>query len=94
MKPMDDAAGEEGAKNMKNLVDVGTKLLQMPVAGTDMDSGDYYGGVAGKDDTNNEALQRFAEMLSNERKLRLKNEREENTFSGRLWRTHPTRSDP
>ena len=75
MKPMDDAS----VKNIENLVKVGEELLQMPVAETDIASGYYHyrrtvTGTEQKLPTNGQELQRFAEMLSMERKLRLKNQ--------------------
>lgn len=84
MKPMDDAS----EKNIQNLVKVGEKLLQMPVAETDIASGYYHyrrkllvRGRRQKLPTNGQELERFAKMLSKERKLRLKNRESSVWFS-------------
>lgn len=54
---------------MEELIGVGKRLLNKPVARVNIDTG-VYEAVVGEG-TNEEALARFAKMLSSERKLRL-----------------------
>ncbi|KAK8663901.1 hypothetical protein V6N13_083706 [Hibiscus sabdariffa] len=61
-----DIATEE---NMKNLIDIGEKLLKKPMSRINWETGRYE-EVEG-DVTNEEALATFAKRLSDERKLRL-----------------------
>ncbi|PUZ45505.1 hypothetical protein GQ55_8G229300 [Panicum hallii var. hallii] len=63
-----DIATEE---NMEALIGIGKELLKKPVARVNIDTG-MYEPVAGEG-TNEDALARFAKMLSEERKLRNKN---------------------
>ncbi|KAL4388256.1 hypothetical protein GQ457_09G010490 [Hibiscus cannabinus] len=63
---MPDIATEE---NMKNLIDIGEKLLKKPMSRINWETGRYE-EVEG-DVTNEEALSTFAKRLSDERKLRL-----------------------
>jgi hypothetical protein len=62
-----DIATEE---NMEALIGIGKELLKKPVARVNIDTG-MYEPVAGEG-TNEDALARFAKMLSEERKLRIK----------------------
>ncbi|OMO56685.1 hypothetical protein CCACVL1_26346 [Corchorus capsularis] len=65
-----DASSTDKAtqKNMKNLVEIGERLLQKPVSRMNLDSGIFE--PFEKEGTNQEALSRFAKLLSEERKLR------------------------
>ncbi|KAK4803389.1 hypothetical protein SAY86_003206 [Trapa natans] len=56
-------------KNMENLVKTGEALLKKPVSRVNLDTGVYES--AGNQETNEEALSRFAKILSQERLLRL-----------------------
>ncbi|XP_062154866.1 patatin-like protein 3 [Alnus glutinosa] len=56
------------AKNLKGLVKVGEELLKKPVARINLETGVYEPIQNGG--TNEEALERFAKLLSDERKLR------------------------
>ncbi|KAE8694039.1 Patatin-like protein 2 [Hibiscus syriacus] len=67
MASVDVSTGE----NMKNLVDKGEKLLDKTVSRINLDSGHYEPVKNGG--SNAEALQRFAKLLSDERKLRRSN---------------------
>ncbi|CAO2146596.1 unnamed protein product [Urochloa humidicola] len=58
-------------ENMEALIGIGKELLKKPVARVNIDTG-MYEAVAGEG-TNEDALARFAKMLSEERKLRNKN---------------------
>lgn len=58
-------------ENMEALIGIGKELLKKPVARVNIDTG-MYENVAGEG-TNEDALARFAVMLSEERKLRNKN---------------------
>ncbi|KAF6135189.1 hypothetical protein GIB67_035260 [Kingdonia uniflora] len=58
-------------ENMLNLVDIGNKLLKKPVSRINLATGKYQ-EVQGEG-TNEEAVARFAKLLSNERKLRKAN---------------------
>ncbi|XP_054796422.1 patatin-like protein 2 [Prosopis cineraria] len=57
-------------KNLNDLVEVGEQLLKRPVSRLNLDTGNYqpYGH-----ETNAEALKRFAELLSQEKRLRESN---------------------
>ncbi|KAF8023120.1 hypothetical protein BT93_F0577 [Corymbia citriodora subsp. variegata] len=55
-------------KNLNDLVRTGEALLKKPVSKVDLETG---GGEAHNPETNEEALRRFAKMLSYERQLRL-----------------------
>ncbi|MBA0724658.1 hypothetical protein Golax_021333 [Gossypium laxum] len=57
-------------KNLKNLVQIGAKLLKKPVSRVNWVTGKYE-AVEGESSTNEEALVDFAKKLSQERKLRL-----------------------
>ncbi|EOX91376.1 PREDICTED: patatin-like protein 1 [Theobroma cacao] len=65
-----DASSSDKAtqKNMKNLVEIGERLLQKPVSMMNLDSGIFE--PVDNEGTNEEALIRFAKLLSEERKLR------------------------
>ncbi|KAK1278474.1 hypothetical protein QJS04_geneDACA020843 [Acorus gramineus] len=58
-------------KNLQDLLKVGQNLLKKPVSRVNLDTG-VYEAVEGEG-TNEEALTRFAKLLSNERKLRQSN---------------------
>ncbi|CBI21445.3 patatin-like protein 1 [Vitis vinifera] len=58
-------------KNMNELVKVGEELLKKPVSRVNLDTGEYEAIKNGG--TNEEALRRFAKLLSDERKLRESN---------------------
>ncbi|KAL6656703.1 hypothetical protein ACP70R_004483 [Stipagrostis hirtigluma subsp. patula] len=58
-------------KNMKELIEIGKKLLKKPVARVNIDTGIYK--EANVEETNEKALARFADLLSKERKLRQNN---------------------
>lgn len=58
-------------ENMETLIGIGKDLLKKPVARVNIDTG-IYETVAGEG-TNEEALARFAEILSEERTLRKNN---------------------
>ena len=58
-------------ENMEALIRIGEELLKKPVARVNIDTG-MYEPVAGEG-TNEDALARFAKMLSEERMLRNKN---------------------
>ncbi|KAL6993731.1 Proteolipid protein 2 [Sarracenia purpurea var. burkii] len=55
-------------KNMENLVKVGEGLLKKPISRVNLDTGSYE--PVGNGATNEEALIKFAKMLSDERKFR------------------------
>ncbi|XWS41930.1 hypothetical protein CRYUN_Cryun17cG0124600 [Craigia yunnanensis] len=55
-------------KNMKNLVEIGERLLQKPVSRVNLDNGSFK--PVYNEGTNEEALSRFAKLLSEGRKLR------------------------
>lgn len=55
-------------ENMKTLVQIGNDLLKKPVSRVNLDTGRYE-QVSGEG-TNEEALIRFAKLLSEQRKLR------------------------
>ncbi|XP_022741793.1 patatin-like protein 1 [Durio zibethinus] len=55
-------------KKMKNLVQIGERLLQKPVSRMNLDSGSFE--PVDNEGTNEQALSRFAKLLSEERKLR------------------------
>ncbi|XVF15576.1 hypothetical protein REPUB_Repub09cG0166200 [Reevesia pubescens] len=65
-----DASSTDKAtqKNMKNLVELGERLLKKPVSRMNLDSGIFE--PVDNEGTNEEALSRFAKLLSEERKLR------------------------
>ncbi|XWS29863.1 hypothetical protein CRYUN_Cryun24cG0066600 [Craigia yunnanensis] len=65
-----DASSTDKAtqKNMKNLVEIGERLLQKPVSRVNLDNGNLE--PVYNEGTNEEALCRFAKLLSEERKLR------------------------
>ncbi|XVE87143.1 hypothetical protein DITRI_Ditri18aG0092800 [Diplodiscus trichospermus] len=65
-----DASSTDKAtqKNMKNLVEIGERLLQKPVSRVNLDNGCLE--PVYNEGTNGEALSRFAKLLSEERKLR------------------------
>ncbi|XP_058097035.1 patatin-like protein 1 [Magnolia sinica] len=56
-------------ENLENLVEIGKKLLKKPVSRVNLETG--LSEVVKGEGTNEEALTRFAKLLSNERKLRL-----------------------
>ncbi|MQL98545.1 hypothetical protein Taro_031255 [Colocasia esculenta] len=56
-------------RNLKNLVKVGEKLLKKPVSRVNLETGAHEPVERGEG-TNEEALRRFARLLSNERRLR------------------------
>jgi len=58
-------------ENMEALIKIGEELLKKPVSRVNIDTG-MYEPVDGEG-TNEDALARFAKMLSEERKLRNKN---------------------
>ena len=58
-------------ENMEALIKIGEELLKKPVPRVNIDTG-MYEPVDGEG-TNEDALARFAKMLSEERKLRNKN---------------------
>ena len=58
-------------ENMEALIKIGEDLLKKPVSRVNIDTG-MYEPVDGEG-TNEDALARFAKMLSEERKLRNKN---------------------
>ena len=58
-------------ENMEALIKIGEELLKKPVSRVNIDTG-MYEPVAGEG-TNEDALARFAKVLSEERKLRNKN---------------------
>ncbi|KAL5770578.1 hypothetical protein ACOSP7_014732 [Xanthoceras sorbifolium] len=58
--------------NLENLVRIGNDLLKQPVSERNLDTG-YYEPLDGQG-TNEDALQKFAEKLSCERKLRLRHQ--------------------
>ena len=58
-------------ENMEALIKIGEALLKKPVSRVNIDTG-MYEPVAGEG-TNEDALARFAKVLSEERKLRNKN---------------------
>ncbi|KAK8556776.1 hypothetical protein V6N13_064780 [Hibiscus sabdariffa] len=66
-----DAAQSDIAtdENMKNLIDIGEKLLKKQMSRINWKSGRYE--EVEEDVTNEEALATFAKRLSDERKLRL-----------------------
>jgi len=57
-------------KNMQDLIDIGRDLLTAPLARVSKDKG-LYEPVRGEPTTNKKELERFAEILSKERKERL-----------------------
>ncbi|KDO79283.1 hypothetical protein CISIN_1g0425842mg, partial [Citrus sinensis] len=57
-------------ENSENLVRAGEALLKKPVSRINLDTGLYEPIENGSAGTNEEALKRFAKMLSDERKLR------------------------
>jgi hypothetical protein len=62
---MVDVATKE---NMEALIEIGKNLLRKPVSRVNIDTGEY---VTVEDEgTNEDALARFAKMLSEERRLR------------------------
>ncbi|XVF61141.1 hypothetical protein PTKIN_Ptkin08bG0105700 [Pterospermum kingtungense] len=67
-----DASSTDKAtkKNMKNLVEIGERLLHKPVSRVNLDNGCFE--PVYNEGTNEEALSRFAKLLSEERKLRRK----------------------
>ncbi|KAL6273742.1 hypothetical protein ACE6H2_024434 [Prunus campanulata] len=62
------SADKATQKNLENLVEVGNTLLQKPISTMDLDTGVYEPVENGG--TNQQALQRFAKLLSDEKKLR------------------------
>lgn len=58
-------------ENMQELVRIGQDLLKKPVSRANLETG-MFEAVEGAG-TNEEALSHFAELLSKERKLRMKN---------------------
>lgn len=58
-------------KNLQELVEIGNKLLKKPVSRVNLETGRYE--VVPGEGTNEEALIRFAKLLSDERKLRRAN---------------------
>ncbi|PQQ18187.1 patatin-like protein 1 isoform X1 [Prunus yedoensis var. nudiflora] len=62
------SADKATEKNLENLVEVGNTLLQKPISTMDLDTGVYKPVENGG--TNQQALQRFAKLLSDEKKLR------------------------
>lgn len=59
------------SKNLQALVEIGNKLLKKPVSRVNLENGRYE--VVQGEGTNEEALTRFAKLLSDERKLRQTN---------------------
>ena len=55
-------------KNLERLVEIGNLLLQKPVSRVNLETGRYE--AIENEGTNEEALTRFAKLLSEERKLR------------------------
>ncbi|BBH06157.1 PATATIN-like protein 4 [Prunus dulcis] len=62
------SADKATKENLENLVEVGNTLLQKPISTMDLDTGLYEPVENGG--TNQQALQRFAKLLSDEKKLR------------------------
>ncbi|KAH0971412.1 hypothetical protein GBA52_023568 [Prunus armeniaca] len=65
------SADKATQENLENLVEVGNQLLQKPISTMDLDTGLYEPVENGG--TNQQALQRFAKLLSDEKKLRESN---------------------
>lgn len=71
MKGNESSVDVATKENMETLIGIGKELLKKPVARVNIDTG-IYETVAGEG-TNEEALARFAEILSEERTLRKNN---------------------
>ncbi|MCL7030821.1 hypothetical protein MKW94_024582 [Papaver nudicaule] len=71
-------------ENLDNLVRVGEELLKKPVTQVSVNTGALEPVIhenLGREETNEEALVRFAELLSNERKDRLKRSKDNGDVS-------------